>query len=182
MLKNAQVIDDRVVKVDSFLNHQIDIELFNEIGKEFHRRFKNNGVTKIFTIESSGIAIACVTAQNFNVPVVFAKKQEASNMDEAVYTSEVYSFTKDKTYNVRVSKQFLKCDDRVLIIDDFLANGNALNGLLEIIEKAGAQVAGVGIVIEKLFQGGRKVLNGRDIQLESLVIIKELDNGEIIFG
>lgn len=180
--ETGQVIGDRIIKVDGFLNHQIDIALLNEIGKEFKARFVSSQITKILTIEASGIGIACITAQYFKVPVLFAKKNEASNLDKDVYSSEVYSFTKDKTYNVQVAKKFLAPTDKVLIIDDFLANGNAVQGLLDIVKQSGAQTLGVGIVIEKSFQQGRKKISDENIQLESLAIIKELRQGQIIFG
>lgn len=178
----GQVIEDRILKVDSFLNHQIDVDLLNEIGQEFKLRFNSKQITKILTIEASGIGIACITAQYFKVPVLFAKKAESSNLDQEVYHSEVYSFTKDKIYDIRVAKKFLSPTDKVLIIDDFLANGNAIKGLLDIVRQAGAQAVGVGIVIEKSFQNGRDKIISENIHLESLAIIKELRNGQIIFG
>lgn len=181
ILESGHVIGDRIVKVDSFLNHQLDINLFNEIGKEFKRRFADCRTTKILTIEASGIGIACITAQYFNVPVLFAKKTEASNLDEETYQSRVYSYTKDKFYDIRVARKFLQPTDRVLIIDDFLANGNAVSGLVSIVRQAGAQVAGVGIVIEKSFQKGRDKVSKENVRLESLAIIEELRDGQIIF-
>lgn len=181
ILESGHVIGDRIVKVDSFLNHQLDINLFNEIGKEFKRRFADCRITKILTIEASGIGIACITAQYFNVPVLFAKKTEASNLDEETYQSRVYSYTKDKFYDIRVARKFLQPTDRVLIIDDFLANGNAVSGLVSIVRQAGAQVAGVGIVIEKSFQKGRDKVSKENVRLESLAIIEELRDGQIIF-
>ncbi len=180
IIEVGEVIDDRIIKVDSFLNHQIDVELLNEIGKEFKSRFNSEQITKILTIEASGIGIACIAAQYFKVPVLFAKKTEASNLDDDVYVSQVYSFTKDKTYNIRVAKKYLNTTDKILIIDDFLANGNALQGLLDIVRQAGAQAVGIGIVIEKSFQRGREKIS-TNIPLESLAIIKELKKGHIIF-
>jgi xanthine phosphoribosyltransferase len=177
----GQVVDNRIIKVDSFLNHQLDIDLFNEIGKEFKKRFQDKKITKILTIESSGIAIACITAQYFSVPVVFAKKHEAANLDVHTYQAEVYSFTKGRIYKVRVAKEYLNPEDKILIIDDFLAHGQAINGLLEIVQQAGAEVAGIGIVIEKGFQKGRTRIKRPDIQLESLAIIKAIEDGKIIF-
>lgn len=182
IVEAGKIIDDRIIKVDSFLNHQIDVELLNEIGKEFKARFGTSQITKILTIEASGIGIACITAQYFQVPVLFAKKSEAANLDQDVYQSKVYSFTKDKEYNVRVAKKFLDFTDKVLIIDDFLANGNAVQGLMDIVKMAGAQVIGIGIVIEKLFQNGREKIDQENVRLESLAIIKELSQGQIIFA
>lgn len=180
--EKGKVIGDKILKVDSFLNHQIDVGLFNEIGKEFKRRFDNKEITKILTIETSGIGVACIAAQYFNnVPVVFAKKQEASNLDTNVYASEVYSFTKDKTYKIRVSKDYLNKDDKILIIDDFLAHGKAASGLLDIVDEAGAEAVGVGIVIEKYFQKGRKSIEARNVQLESLAIVESFKDGKVIF-
>lgn len=178
----GEIIGDRIIKVDSFLNHQMDIPLFNEMGKEFKARFNDTEITKILTVEASGIGIACITAQYFHVPVLFAKKYDASNMDEGTYSSEVYSFTKDKYFKIRVAKKFLTPQDKVLIIDDFLAKGNAVLGLINIVEKAGAQVAGVGIVIEKSFQHGRDTFRHKGVRIESLVIIESLVNGDIIFN
>lgn len=178
--KDGMVIGDKILKVDSFLNHQIDINLYNEIGKEFKRRFEKTNITKILTIEASGIGIACITAQYFNVPVVFAKKHTASNMDKENYESEVYSFTKEQNYNIRVSKKYINSDDSILIIDDFLAMGSAVNGLVDIAKQAGAEVAGVGIVIEKGFQNGRKSIEELGIRVESLAIIEDMKDGKVI--
>ncbi len=169
------------LKVDRFLNHQIDIPLYNEMGKEFARRFKGQKITKILTIEASGIGIACIAAQHFNVPVVFAKKSESVNLDGDIYTSQVYSFTHEKEYTIRVSKKFISKEDNVLIIDDFLANGRALIGLIEILEQAGATLVGAGIAIEKGFQQGGKVLRDKGINIQSLAIIKEMNEEQIIF-
>lgn len=181
ILEAGQIIDDRVIMVDSFLNHQLDVSLFNEIGKEFKKRFADCQITKILTIEASGIGIACITAQYFNVPVLFAKKTEATNLDAETYQSKVYSFTKNKVYDVRVAKKFLAPTDKVLIIDDFLANGNAVQGLINIVRKSGAEIMGVGIVIEKSFQRGRAKVVKEQVRLESLAVIAELRNGQIIF-
>ncbi|NLW24435.1 MAG: xanthine phosphoribosyltransferase [Clostridia bacterium] len=182
ILKDGRVIDGRIIKVDNFLNHQLDIDLFNEIGKEFYRRFAAKNITRILTIETSGVAIAAITAQYFHVPVVFAKKQEAGNLSPEVFASEVYSFTKDKYYKIRVDKRFIQPTDRVLIIDDFLAQGNAVCGLIDIVQAARAEVAGVGIVIEKGFQKGReKILKRAPVQIESLAIIKGFQGDKIIF-
>jgi xanthine phosphoribosyltransferase len=186
LLKEKILLDGEirgsVLKVDSFLNHQIDVALFNEIGKEFRRRFDEEKITKILTIEASGIGIACIAAQYFNVPVVFAKKNEASNMDKESYETEVYSFTKNKSYKVRVSKKYLNSEDNILIIDDFLANGNAALGLIDIVQQSGAKVMGVGIVIEKAFQEGRSKIEANGFKVESLAIIKAMEDGKVIFA
>lgn len=173
-----------VLKVDSFLNHQVDVRLYEEIGKEFYRLFGNCEVTKILTIEASGIGIACVAAQFFNcIPVVFAKKSKTSNVSDDVYSSEVASFTHGNVNTVIVSKEYLNKGDRVLIIDDFLANGAALNGLIDIIGQAGADLVGAGIVIEKGFQDGGKLLREKGVRVESLAIIESMNDetGEIVF-
>jgi len=181
ILSSGRVLEERILKVDSFLNHQIDVKLFNEIGKEFRRRFDKKRVTKILTIEASGIGIACITAQYFDVPVVFAKKHEGSNMDKETYEADVFSYTKNKSYKIRVSKNYITSEDKVLIIDDFLAKGSAASGLIDIVAQANAEVVGVGIVIEKGFQEGRKIIEEKNIQLESLAIIKSMEEGKIIF-
>lgn len=181
ILKDGKVLSKYILKVDSFLNHQIDVNLFSEIGKEFKRIFDGEKITKVLTIEASGIGIACYTAQQFNVPALFAKKHEALNMDAETYETEVFSFTKNKTYKVRVSKKYLDKNDRVLIVDDFLANGKAAAGLVDIVKQAGAEVVGVGIVIEKGFQEGRKLIEDKGIRLESLAIIESMDEGKVIF-
>ena len=169
------VMEGNVLKVDSFLNHQMDVTLFNEIGKEFARRFAGCGVNKILTIEASGIGIACITAQHFNVPVVFAKKSKTKNIAGEVYTSRVVSYTHGREYDIMVSKRFLGPADRVLLIDDFLANGAALLGLAEIVEASGATLVGAGIVIEKGFQPGGKLVRDRGIRVESLAVIASMD-------
>ncbi|KOA93594.1 xanthine phosphoribosyltransferase [Clostridium botulinum] len=182
ILKDGEVIGEEVLKVDSFLNHQIDVELLNEIGKEFKNRFKDKEITKILTVEASGIGIACIAAQYFNVPVVFAKKHEGNNMDKETYETEVFSFTKNKLYKIRVSKKYLNKKDKVLIIDDFLANGNAACGLIDIIRQSGGEVQGLGIVIEKGFQVGRKVIEDKGVKLESLAIVDSMKNGTVVFN
>ena len=180
--KDGIVRDGNVLKVDSFLNHQMDIGLFSEIGKEFKKRFAGVEINKILTVEASGIGIACIVAQYFNVPVVFAKKTQTKNIAGDVYTTKVQSFTHGRIYDVIVSKDFLKPDDKVLIIDDFLANGCALLGLAELIEKSGATLQGAGIVIEKGFQVGGEEIRKKGIRLESLAIIDKMDPVEgIIF-
>jgi xanthine phosphoribosyltransferase len=172
-----------VLKVDSFINHQMDIPLFNEMGKEFKRLFADAKVDKILTIEASGIGIACVVAQYFDCPVVFAKKAQSINLDGEMYTTKIESFTHKRIYDVIVSKKFLHPGDHVLIIDDFLANGCAVNGLIELIENAGAIVEGVGIAVEKGFQIGGKLIRDRGIHLESLAIVESMDDetGTIVF-
>lgn len=175
IIKDGNVKQGNILKVDSFLNHQMDIELFAEIGKEFKQRFADAQVDKILTIEASGIGIACIVAQYFNCPVLFAKKTQSKNIDGEVITTKVTSFTKGVTYDVIVSKKFLKPEDKVLIIDDFLANGYALLGLADIIKQAGATLVGAGIVIEKGFQCGGKIVRDNGIRLESLAIIDDMN-------
>lgn len=174
-----------VLKVDAFLNHQCDVELFDHMGAEWARLFEGAGITKILTIEASGIGIACMASRHFgNIPVVFAKKAQSINLDGEQYSTTIYSFTKQKEYPVIVGKRFLNPGDRILIIDDFLANGCALEGLIELCEQAGAEVAGIGIAIEKVHQGGGDRLRERGFQVESLARIVGMDSeaGEIIFA
>ncbi len=188
LLKNrirtdGKVYPGNVLKVDSFLNHQMDVELFCELGKEFHRRFAGEKITKILTIESSGIGIACIAAMYFQVPVVFAKKNKTKNIAGDVYTSRVESFTHGRVYDILVSKEFLRPDDRVLLIDDFLANGSALLGLSQLVKAAGAHLAGAGIVIEKGFQTGGQLVRDTGLRVESLAIIASMhDDGTIQFA
>ena len=181
--KDGKIKAGNVLKVDSFLNHQMDIELFKEIGKEFKRRFADVEINKILTIEASGIGIACIVAQYFNVPVVFAKKTQTKNIAGEVYTSRVESYTHGRIYDIIVAKEFLGKGDKVLVIDDFLANGKAVQGLKAIIEFAGATLEGVGIAVEKGFQPGGQDLRKQGIQLESLAIVEQMDaaTGEISF-
>ena len=181
--KDGVIQEGNVLKVDSFLNHQMDIDLINEIGKEFFRRFSDAGVSKILTIEASGIGIACIAAQYFHVPVVFAKKNKTKNIAGDVFTAKVESFTHGKTYDIMVSRQFLGPKDRILLIDDFLANGKVLEGLANIVQESGAFLAGAGIVIEKGFQPGGRLLRERGIRLESLAVVESMDEkaGELIF-
>ncbi len=181
MISDGDVREGNVIKVDSFLNHQIDIDLLNSIGREFKDRFEGEKVDKILTIEASGIAIAVIAAQYFNVPVVFAKKTESKNLDKATYESEVYSYTKDKTYTIRVSKKYLNEGENILIVDDFLAKGKAAAGLIEILESAKCNVSGVGIVIEKGFQNGGDEMRKKGIKLESLAIVDSIEDGKIVF-
>lgn len=184
ILKDGIVKPGNVLKVDSFLNHQMDISLFNDMGKEFKRLFNDTPINKILTIEASGIGIACVAAQYFdNVPVVFAKKSQTVNIDGEVYSTKIESFTYKRVYDVILSKKYLSSKDHVLIIDDFLANGCALNGLLDIAQKAGATVEGVGIAVEKGFQRGGELIRQKGIRVESLAIIESMDadSGNIVF-
>lgn len=184
IVKDGIVKPGNVLKVDSFLNHQMDISLFNDMGKEFKRLFNDTPINKILTIEASGIGIACVAAQYFdNVPVVFAKKSQTVNIDGEVYSTKIESFTHKRVYDVILSKKYLSSKDHVLIIDDFLANGCALNGLLDIAQKAGATVEGVGIAVEKGFQRGGELIRQKGIRVESLAIIESMDadSGNIIF-
>ncbi len=181
--KDGVVKAGNVLKVDSFLNHQMDIALFNAMGKEFYRLFADAGVNKIMTIEASGIGIACIAAQYFHVPVVFAKKAQSINLDGEMLSTKIESFTHKRVYDVIVSKKYLGAGDRVLIIDDFLANGCALEGLLRLVDLAGAQVAGVGIAIEKGFQKGGERIRSLGVRLESLAIVESMDekSGQITF-
>lgn len=181
ILKDGIIKEGGIVKVDSFLNHKMDIALINELGREFHRLFGEEKVTKILTIEASGIGIACIAAQYFGVEVVFAKKAESKNLDGDVYTSTVYSYTKGKEYIIRVSKKFIDKDDRVLIIDDFLAKGKAILGLVDIINQSGATLVGAGICIEKGFQEGGKLIRDMGIHLESLAVVELTEDGGITF-
>lgn len=181
ILKDGIVKPGNVLKVDSFLNHQMDINLLNEIGKEFKARFADRSITKILTIEASGIGIACIVAQYFNVPVVFAKKAQSINLDGEMYSTKVESFTHKKVYDVILSKKYLSSDDHVLLIDDFLANGCALLGLIDIVNKSGATLEGAGIVIEKGFQRGGDEIRKMGIHLESLAIIDSMTDTSLTF-
>ena len=183
ILKDGFVKEGNVLKVDSFLNHQMDIELLDRMGEEFYNRFKHKNITKVLTIEASGIAIACFVAKYFGVPLVFAKKSKSVNIDGDMYVAEVESFTHKNKNQVIVSKRFLTPDDHLLVVDDFLANGCALQGLISIAESAGATVEGIGIAIEKGFQIGGRVIRNLGYQLESLAIVDGMDpeNGTIQF-
>ena len=181
ILKDGTVKPGNILKVDSFLNHQMDIPFINELGKEFKRRFSDVPITKILTIEASGIGIACIAAQYFNVPVVFAKKAQSLNLDGDMYTTKVETYTHKKVYDVILSKKFLSAEDHVLIIDDFLANGCALLGLIEIVQSAGATLEGAGIVIEKGFQDGGQQIRDMGIRLESLAIIESMSDTSLTF-
>ena len=173
--KDGKIREGNVLKVDSFLNHQMDVSLFREIGKEFKRRFEGEEITKILTIEASGIGIACVVAEVFNVPVVFAKKTQTKNIAGEVHTTKVESFTHGRVYDIIVAKEFLGKGDKVLIIDDFLANRKALEGLIALVRDSGAELVGAGIVIEKGFQVGGDLIRSEGIRLESLAIVDSMD-------
>lgn len=181
--KDGNVKPGNVLKVDSFLNHQMDVELFNEMGKEFRRLFPSDKITKILTIEASGIGIACIAAQYFHVPVVFAKKSQSINLDGEQYVTKIESFTHKRVYDVIVAKKYLNESDHILIVDDFLANGCAVAGLIDLVQSAGATVEGVGIAVEKGFQEGGKILRGKGIRVESLAIVESMNDetGEIVF-
>lgn len=181
ILEDGNVKQGNILKVDSFLNHQLDIRLLNDIGKEFKRLFDEEKITKILTIEASGIAIASITAQYFDVPVLFAKKAKSRNLDGETYTSVVHSYTYGTDYTITVAKRFLDENDRVLIIDDFMAVGKAMEGLLDVVKQSKATVAGIGIVIEKGFQGGGDALRNRGYRLESLAVIDSMENCVIKF-
>ena len=181
--KDGIVKEGNVLKVDRFLNHQMDIHLLEKIGEEFKRRFADCEVNKILTIEASGIGIACIAAQYFDVPVVFAKKNKTKNIAGDVYTSKVESFTHGRVYDIMVSKEFLGKGDKILLIDDFLANGKALQGLAELVQLSGAELVGAGVVIEKGFQNGGEEIRRSGIRLESLAIVDSMnaETGEIVF-
>lgn len=181
ILRDGTLEEGNILKVDNFLNHQIDVDLLNEIGKELEDRFKDEKIDKILTIETSGIAIAVIAAQYFKVPVVFARKTDTKVMEKDVYETEVYSYTKGRTYTVRVAKKYLHEGENVLLIDDFLAKGKAMEGLIKIVEMAGANVGGISVVIEKGFQDGGQKLREGGYRLESLAIVDEAENGSIKF-
>ncbi|MGT2736186.1 xanthine phosphoribosyltransferase [Streptococcus orisratti] len=181
ILKDGNVLGENILKVDSFLTHQVDYELMQEIGKVFAEAYKNAGITKVVTIEASGIAPAIYVAQALDVPMIFAKKHKNITMTEGILTAEVYSFTKQVTSTVSIVSKFLSENDTVLVVDDFLANGQAAKGLLEIISQAGAKVAGIGIVIEKSFQNGRKLLEDAGVAVTSLARIEAFEEGKVKF-
>lgn len=182
IVKEGRVLNDNVLKIDGFLNHQIDVKFIEEIGKEFKRIFKDEKVTKILTVEASGISIAYETSKHFDyVPVIFAKKTPANNQDVSVYTTEVYSYTREKIYFITVAKEYLKKEDNVLIIDDFLANGSALNGMLEVCKQAGCNVVGCGVVVEKAFQSGGKEIREKGHNVVALARIKTMSKDKIEF-
>lgn len=181
--KDGKIKEGNVLKVDSFLNHQMDVKLFHEIGLEFKRRFEGEEINKILTIEASGIGIACVVAEVFDVPVVFAKKTQTKNIAGEVYKTQVESYTHGRIYDIIVAKEFLGKGDKVLLIDDFLANGKALEGLSTLVHDSGAELVGAGVVIEKGFQIGGQIIRNKGIHLESLAIVDNMDDktGEIVF-
>lgn len=181
ILKDGNILGDNILKVDSFLTHQVDFKLMTEIGKVFAKTFESQGITKVVTIEASGIAPALYVAQELDVPMIFAKKHKNITMTEGILTAEVYSFTKQVTSTVSIASKFLSQNDKVLIIDDFLANGQAAKGLIDIINQAGASVEGVGIVIEKSFQDGRALLENSGVKVTSLARIKNFENGSLNF-
>ncbi|MCI5569059.1 MAG: xanthine phosphoribosyltransferase [Lachnospiraceae bacterium] len=181
ILKDGVVKDGNVLKVDSFLNHQMDTQLFEDMAKEWKRLYEGENITKILTIEASGIGIACFVGKEFGCPVLFAKKNKTKNIAGDVYTSKVESFTHGRVYDIIVSKSFLHPEDRVLIIDDFLANGAALSGLIELVKESGATIVGAGICIEKAFQPGGEMIRKQGVRVESLARIKSMDNGKIEF-
>ena len=179
--KDGTVRDGNVLKVDNFLNHQMDMNLFQEMGKEWKKLFADKPINKVLTIEASGIAIAAIASQYFDVPVVFAKKAQSINIEGDVYQTKIESFTHKRIYDVIVSKKFIGPEDHVLIIDDFLANGCALLGLIDIVEQSGATVEGIGIAIEKGFQQGGKIIRDKGYDLKSLAIVDSMDNNELVF-
>lgn len=181
ILSEGRILKGNILKVDNFLNHQLDIKLFNELGKEFKKRFKDKEITKILTAEVSGIAIAAVAAQYFDVPVLYAKKYAGGNMDKDTYESEIFSYTKGVPYKIRVAKRYLDSSDKLLLIDDFLASGSALLGLIDIANQSKAEIVGAGVVIEKGFQGGRKKIEELNVKLESLAIIESMNETGITF-
>jgi len=174
IIKDGKILPGEVLKVDSFLNHQIDVALISECGKEWYRLFKDEGITKILTIEASGIGIACLTAQYFGVPVVFAKKSKSAGVAPEFLATKVVSYTHGQTYNVLVSKKYISADDKILVIDDFLANGSALKALITLAEKAGATVVGAGVAVEKVFQNGGNDIRARGYRIESLARISSI--------
>ena len=183
IVRDGKVKPGAVLKVDSFINHQMDVELFTEMAKEWQRRFAGKTITKILTIEASGIGIACMAGQQFHVPVVFAKKAQSINLEGEMYSAKIRSYTHQRVYDVIVAKKYISPEDHILIIDDFLANGCAVEGLIDIIQSAGAAIEGVGIAIEKGFQRGGDMIRSRGIQLESLAIVESMDpeTGKITF-
>lgn len=181
IIKDGQVFPGNILKVDSFLNHQIDVGLLCEMGKEIKRLYENEGVNKILTIEASGIAIACIAANYFDCPVLFAKKTKTKNIANSVYKTKVRSFTHGTEYDVIVSKDFIGKNDKVLIVDDFLAEGNALLGLIDLCNQAGAQIAGCAIAVEKGFQPGREKVEKLGVRVESLAIVERMEDDKVIF-
>ena len=182
IIQDGEILPGNILKVSNFLNHQIDVNLMEQLGEEFFRLYKNSNVTKVLTIESSGIAVGYAVARKFGVPLVFAKKHKSSNVNEGVYSSKVWSFTHNQAYTVVVSKKYINKGDEILIVDDFLANGNALKGLIEIVEQAEARVSGICIAIEKCFQNGGSLIRNAGYRVESLAAVEKMtDDGNIIF-
>lgn len=181
ILKDSEVLKGNIIKVDNFLNHQVDVNMINKIGEEFKERFTGTRIDKILTAEVSGIAIAAIVAQYFQVPMVFARKTESQNLDKDKYESHVYSYTKEKVYKIMVSKRYLNKGENILIIDDILANGKAMNGLIDIVNKSQANIVGLGVVMEKGFQDGGRLLREEGYRLESLAIVDSIENGNIKF-
>ena len=180
-MQEGQVRPGNVLKVDCFLNHQLDVDLLDKVGEEFYRIFKDDGINKILTIEASGIAIACMTARHFNVPVVFAKKAKSDNIEGGLYQSDIFSYTYKKKVTLLVSKEWLSADDKVLIIDDFMANGFAVQGLVDIVNEAGAKLEGIGIAVEKGFQGGGDRFRASGIPYKALAVIEKADENGFVF-
>ena len=182
IIQDGEILPGNILKVSNFLNHQIDVNLMEQLGEEFFRLYKDSNVTKVLTIESSGIAVGYAVARKFGVPLVFAKKHKTSNVNEGVYSSKVWSFTHNQAYTVVVSKKYISKGDKILIVDDFLANGNALKGLIEIVEQAEASVSGICIAIEKCFQNGGSLIRNAGYRVESLAAVEKMtDDGKIIF-
>lgn len=182
IIQDGEILPGNILKVSNFLNHQIDVNLMEQLGEEFFRLYKDSNVTKVLTIESSGIAVGYAVARKFGVPLVFAKKHKSSNVNEGVYSSKVWSFTHNQAYTVVVSKKYISKGDKILIVDDFLANGNALKGLIEIVEQAEASVSGICIAIEKCFQNGGNLIRSAGYRVESLAAVEKMtDEGKIIF-
>ena len=182
IIQDGEILPGNILKVSNFLNHQIDVNLMEQLGEEFFRLYKDSNVTKVLTIESSGIAVGYAVARKFGVPLVFAKKHKSSNVNEGVYSSKVWSFTHNQAYTVVVSKKYISKGDKILIVDDFLANGNALKGLIEIVEQAEARVSGICIAIEKCFQNGGDLIRSAGYRVESLAAVEKMtDDGKIIF-
>ena len=182
IFKEAEVGEGDIIRVDMFLNHCMDVELLERVGKALAKRFKGEKITKVLTVESSGIAVACFTALQLGVPAIYAKKFQTGYIDPEVYTAEVHSFSMEKSYTIRVSKRYLDEDDRVLLVDDILASGQAMLGLLEIVSKAGAEVAGVGAAIEKATKDGGEVLRRMGIRVESLAVVSRVEDGHILLA
>ena len=181
ILQDGNVLGENILKVDSFLTHQVDYQLMKDMGKVLADKYRDQGITKVVTIEASGIAPAVYVAESLDVPMIFAKKHKNITMNEGILTDEVYSFTKQVTSTVSIASKFLTSEDRVLIVDDFLANGQAAKGLMEIIQQAGAKVVGIGIVIEKSFQDGRQLLEDAGMEVTSLARIEKFENGQVVF-